>query len=604
MTTTTDDILEVVASTGAAVQRDGMRPGAGYGPWTERLDVAGADLGRMNNGAPLLVDHQARSDLQIGVVEGARVENGKIIARVRFSKSPMAQAMRRDVIDRVRRNVSCGYSVSEWRDDTRKGDAIPTYTATRFEIIELSLVPAGADPAAQFRSATPEPLRFRSMTVTAQAAPEAAPVTTHTPPDALVIERERTAGILLAARGFGADMALAGDLIAEGTPLDQARTRLQNAAWAAQQATRVNSVYIEGGTDHTDPAGIAEDAATALAHRLYSGVELKGRAREYRGLRASQLVGELMAARGVHMPRFASEREIVRRAGMMTTSDLPYVLASSLNKALLPQFEQARSGLKMVARPDTVRDFKTFSRHRVGEFPALAQVREHGEYTYGAIGEARETATLEKFGRIMSLSYEMIVGDDLQALATATTSAALAAATLEADKLAAAVTSNPTMADGVAVFHSTHGNVGTPGTISTSSVGEATGLMRRQKGIDGVTILNIQPRYIVCAAMIETAAHQLVATLAPHQTADDNTQFRNLQVVVEPRLDAHDTNGWYVFGDPSISPSLSIAYLEGEEAPMVETRNGFNIDGVEVKVRWSLKAYWADWRSAVSNAGA
>ena len=96
-----------------------------------------------------------------------------------------------------------------------------------------------------------------------------------------------------------------------------------------------------------------------------------------------------------------------------------------------------------------------------------------------------------------------------------------------------------------------------------------------------MTILNIQPRYIACAAGIETVAHQLVASISPTQTSNDNSQFRNLQVVVEPRLDESDANGWYVFGDPSISPSLSIAYLEGEEAPMVETRQGFEIDGVQ-----------------------
>ena len=101
----------------------GGAPMASPAHGAEVLAITGADLRRANTGAvPLLLDHQAtRSDLLIGTAEGARVENGKIVAEVRFSKEPAAQRYYRDVIDGIRNNLSVGYIVNQWRDDSKKG---------------------------------------------------------------------------------------------------------------------------------------------------------------------------------------------------------------------------------------------------------------------------------------------------------------------------------------------------------------------------------------------------------------------------------------------------------------------------------------------------
>jgi len=155
-------------------------------------------------------------------------------------------------------------------------------------------------------------------------------------------------------------------------------------------------------------------------------VELTGRARELRGLRVPQIVGHLLESRGVST-RWLSDRKIMQRGAAMSTGDLPGLLGSAVNKGLLPLFEQARSGLLRVAKRDTVRDFKTASRLRAGEFPALARVTENAEYTSGVIGEQRETFALAKFGRLMGISYESLLADDTAALADMTRSAARAA---------------------------------------------------------------------------------------------------------------------------------------------------------------------------------
>lgn len=60
----------------------------------------------------------------------------------------------------------------------------------------------------------------------------------------------------------------------------------------------------------------------------------------------------------------------------------------------------------------------------------------------------------------------------------------------------------------------------------------------------------------------------------------------------------------YIFADPQIAPCLGVAFLEGQEAPLMETRLGFEIDGMEFKVRLDFGTGPLDHRGACTNAGA
>ena len=67
-----------------------------------------------------------------------------------------------------------------------------------------------------------------------------------------------------------------------------------------------------------------------------------------------------------------------------------------------------------------------------------------------------------------------------------------AAATLESDVVWGIVTANPTMGDGVALFHSNHKNLTATGTaLDVANLGKARAQMARQTGLDGKTVLNI-----------------------------------------------------------------------------------------------------------------
>ena len=102
------------------------------------------DLGRLNDGAPLLMDHNT-SD-QIGRVESAMVDGKRGQALVRFSKSARGSEIFTDVIDGIRTSVSVGYRINEMQiDESRSEGDVETFVATNWQPFEVSVVSVPAD---------------------------------------------------------------------------------------------------------------------------------------------------------------------------------------------------------------------------------------------------------------------------------------------------------------------------------------------------------------------------------------------------------------------------------------------------------------------------
>lgn len=100
--------------------------------------------------------------------------------------------------------------------------------------------------------------------------------------------------------------------------------------------------------------------------------------------------------------------------------------------------------------------------------------------------------------------------------------------------------------------------------------------------------------YATCAEM----ARELL-TLRGHSV---NPFSGSLSLVVEPRLSS--ATRWYVSADPAEIDGLEYAYLAGGEGPQVETKAGWDVDGVEIRVILDFGAGFIDWRGWYANAGA
>jgi len=72
--------------------------------------------------------------------------------------------------------------------------------------------------------------------------------------------------------------------------------------------------------------------------------------------------------------------------------------------------------------------------------------------------------------------------------------------------------------------------------------------------------------------------------------------------LVEPRLTS--ATWWYITADPSEIDCLEFAYLAGGEGPQVESKSGWAVDGVKIRIILDFGAGFIDHRGWFANASA
>jgi hypothetical protein len=159
---------------------------------TEILDheAKSIDLGYAREGLPFLVNHD--TDRQVGIIEDVVLgDDRKLRGVVRFSRSAEAQQIRQDILDGIRKNISVGYRIDEFKLEKSDKSKNETYRATRWTPMEGSSVPVPADISvgvgraadeAAFpvviQSSEPAPVPKESRMSEQTAATGAAPTTT------------------------------------------------------------------------------------------------------------------------------------------------------------------------------------------------------------------------------------------------------------------------------------------------------------------------------------------------------------------------------------------------------------------------------------------
>jgi len=554
--------VQVVFSTGADVQRSDFE-----GPYIERLsmDPAAVDLSQLIGG-PVLDNHDRFSSVRsvLGVVTDASVDGRRGVATVQFSERPEVQGIARDVQQGIIRSVSAGYTVQTWQTEKR-ADGTRIKTATRWTPKEISFTPLAADAGARVRS------------------------------EVNMNEHER---IRTLAESLNIAASFAEDLIQRNVPLEDARRALIAEAAKSTPAidNRAPAVVTHNGGDNL---------VARLADGLYSRMNPSHKpeaGREFAYYRVSDIARRCLEHRG--LSTLGSPAELLTRA-LHTTSDFSAVLAEVYNKSLLT-LRSTPSAVEQLFRRATVADFRARHIMEISDGPALAEVGENGEITWGSISD-KELASysVKSYARAFGISFKALVNDDMQALADISAKMTRGARAWFAGFLANVIMSNPTLADGKAVFHADHNNLAASGAVpSDTTIGAGKLAMRLQTDASGNPI-DAPPRYIVIPAALEGTVDKLLATLYPTSSTEAETSARGLIPVVIPQFDqAGEDAAWYLFASPSDAPVFEYSELSGYEGPRVETRQGFDTLGTEVRVVWHVGAGAIDHRGAYKNPGA
>ncbi len=634
----TERTIDIIWTTGATVQRVRWEGWDDRIEYDEELLVDGNSirLDRLNDGAPFLDSHQTWggvANVLGSVVPGSvRVENGQGTAKIRLTSAEDAAPAVQRILERTINKVSVGYRVHRY-EITKKDGARELWRAVDWEPFEISAVAMPADPGASIRSEQSgrenrNPcVIIRRDTSAAQAAsgkeavmpkdnPNAAgDETTAVRTDADAIraeERARSAEIGTLCARHGLDAAFRDQLIRDGVSLDQARSRILDKLVETDPAGRTAEPAPAQARNGERDVQYRDAMAEALMHRHNPGQhQLTANGREFRGLSLIEMARHALERGGVST-RGMSKMELAGLAfqarasvGYHSTSDFPAILANVANKTLRAAYDGTPRTFGAWARRATITDFKPVQRTQLGGAPDLEKVLESGEFQYGTIGEAKEVYALATYGRIVSISRQTLINDDLDAFTRVPAAFGASAADLESDIVYAILMQNPAMADSVTLFHVDHGNLGTAAVIGEASLSEAYRKFAQQTGIEGRKI-SILPQYIlVPPGQRSVEARKQVTATTPSNTADVNPYAGRMQVIEEPRLiPASGQDPWFLAADPSRIDTVEYAYLDGQEGVFTETRMGFDVDGMEIKARHDFAAKAIDWRGLFKNAGA
>jgi hypothetical protein len=437
-------------------------------------------------------------------------------------------------------------------------------------------------------------------------------------------ERTRAADIRTAAQAarstLGADAdPLVTRLIDAGVTIDEARKQIIDALAERSQATTVRGAasirtvqdeadtlrtrmsdalvlrVTPGATDH---GGVKVDAEGA---RNFRGMDLMDMAR--RSIAAAGGSADGLTRREIAMAALNIDADSRRSAGMMSTSDLPSILASTVNRSLRAAYEQAPRTFTGWARQSTNKDFREKSLLQLSGMSQFSKINEGGEYKLATFSDTAEKYSLSKYGAIIAITWEALINDDLSAFSRIPMMIAEEAAALEGDLVYAALLGNPKMADGVALFHATHANLaGSAGAISDVTLGAGRAAMRKQTGANG-RVLNLAPEILIVGPDKEAEALKYTSSnFVAAKSVDINPAFNtSLSVIVDNRVTG---NQWYLASTPARVDTVEFAYLEGENGLFTTRREGFEVDGVEIKARHVFAAKAIDHRGLYRNAGA
>ena len=203
------------------------------------------DLSRLNDGAPLLYNHDPGQ--LIGVIERAWVEDGRGYATARFSQNDLGQQVMRDVQDGIMRNVSVGYRIIEMNGDGEGTDS-GTFTATRWMPYEISAVSIPADNTVGIGRS--DDVNSMAEVTTTEAPAQEATVSTPTPQhrdikmseinidserkEAVAAERSRIGSITAWGEKFG-QSDLARQLVESGRSIEDAQGAFLEKLGAKQE---------------------------------------------------------------------------------------------------------------------------------------------------------------------------------------------------------------------------------------------------------------------------------------------------------------------------------------------------------------------------------
>lgn len=502
-------------------------------------------------------------------------------------------------------------------------------------VFEVSFVPFGADDdtaaIAMSASGTTISPEGNTMPGTAtdpkilSAQPEAgAPTPAPAPaPDAAALAAANAEGAKLATQNAAALLSKGQSLhlsveeiqpvLALGLPMAQATDKLIELA-AAKNPPMGAGGHIEMGADERDKIRLAAAHGTMLRMGLKPKDALAPGHENFRGLRAHELAKFFLERAGVKTaslsPTEVAERVLRLSGGGMSTSDFAGVFRDVAHTRLLSAYALAAPTWRPFCNIVTASDFREMTGVALSDAAELDLVGEGGEYKFASFKDKQESYHVSKRGKMVRLTMEMIVNDDLRAFDRMPVILGNAAAISESDAIYGLINSNPIMKeDGKPLFHSAHKNLASGaaiGGITSPTLTAARQSMFLQRSLGG-SDLNLELAHLLLPSTYMTTAEILLLSAALPESGMSsgvkNVHAGKQNPIFDARMDRASADAWVGVADPARVDTVEVAFLDGVQEPTITEHEEYKSDSIVWKVRHVFGAGVMDFRGLYKNPG-
>lgn len=436
--------------------------------------------------------------------------------------------------------------------------------------------------------------------------------------EAKVEQQNRTGQIETVFRSFAHVEGIAGvreKALADGVTIDQARGLLV-AHLAIQTPSAGRAVITRDEADHR-----RDNAVIAFHLRANPGAKATDAERKqadyFRGMSLLDLARQCCEAAGIST-RGMDKMSLAGRA-FSATGDFTHILSSTANKQLMAAYAMAPQTWARWCKRGSLSDFKATPRVQMSDAGVLATVPEGAEFPQGSFTDTQENIQLATFGRIFAITRQAVINDDLDAFGSVPTKHARAWSRTINQQPVKVILANAALHDTGDLYNATavttaggHANLTTTTVASTKATAEASiramrALMTAQKDADGESYLQIAPKFLLVTPTLALYYIQAVyeTGVSSNNRLVDIARL-GLEVLEEPELEnsaltGYATDNIYMFADPADAATVEVAFLDGNDAPTLETQTGFEIDGIKMKVRGDVAAKALDFRGTVQH---
>lgn len=303
----------------------------------------------------------------------------------------------------------------------------------------------------------------------------------------------------------------------------------------------------------------------------------------------------------------------VRAEGFANIS-IPGILSNVMNKFLVDYFNSVESAWRDVVAIRPVRDFKQVSSYSLTGDLQYEIVGATGELKSGTLGEAKYTNQAQTYGKILAITRQDIINDDLNALMRVPQRLGRGGALKMNDVIWTAFLA------GVGSFWAAgNANLISGGTTTLTAVGLTAALLkfRQQTDPDGKP-LGLTPAVLLVPPELEVTGKQLMnstffntggsSTVA--QVPNMNTWQGAYKLAASTYLSnstytGNSTTAWFLLANPNDLPTIELAVLNGREMPIIESAEAeFDTLGIQVRGYHDFGASLQEPRGSVRSAGA